>query len=108
LSSIAGNGIWNDILAKAGASNAFAGVTTEVFATVSKEQAAATQVDALVVVNYMNPDPQATVTKLFQQFPQWQAAKDKRSVVLSDSIYLGPSNAIAIDKIARAVHPDAF
>jgi iron complex transport system substrate-binding protein len=108
LSSVAGNGIWNDILAKAGAVNAFADATKETFASLSKEQAAAASVDALVVVNYMNPDPQASVTKLFEQFPQWQAAKDKRSVVLSDSIYLGPSNHLAVERIAKAVHPDAF
>lgn len=107
LSSVGGNGIWNDILTKAGAVNAFADATKETFATLSKEQAAAAQLDALVVVNYMNPDPQATVTKLFQQFPQWQAAKDKRSLVLSDSIYFGPSNHIAVEKIAKLVHPDA-
>ncbi len=108
LASVAGNGIWNDILAKAGGVNAFAGATTEVFATISKEQAAAAQVDALVIVNYMNPDPQATATKLFKQFPQWQAAKDNRVVILSDSIYLGPSNHIAVSKIAAAIHPDAL
>jgi iron complex transport system substrate-binding protein len=105
---VAGNGIWNDILAKAGAVNAFAGATKDTFAKLSKEQAAAAAVDALVVVNFMNPDPQATTTKLFGQFPQWQAARDKRSVVLSDSIYLGPSNHLAVEKIAKLVHPDAF
>jgi iron complex transport system substrate-binding protein len=108
LSSVAGNGIWNDVLEHAGAANAFAGVTKETFATISKEQAASAQVDALVVVNYLNPDPQATARKLFEQFPQWQAAKDNRSVVLSDSIYLGPSNHLAVEKIAKLVHPDAF
>ncbi|TCO60651.1 ABC transporter substrate-binding protein [Actinocrispum wychmicini] len=108
LSSVAGNGIWNDVLVKAGAVNAFADATKETFATISKEQAAAAQVDALVVVNYQNPDPQATVKKLFQQFPQWQAAKDNRSLVLSDSIYLGPVNQVAVEKIAALVHPDAF
>jgi iron complex transport system substrate-binding protein len=107
LSSVAGNGIWNDILAKSGAVNAFADATTETFATLSKEQAAAAPVEALVVVNFMNPDPQATVTKLFQQFPQWAAAKENRSLILSDSIYLGPSNHLAVERIAKLVHPDA-
>jgi iron complex transport system substrate-binding protein len=108
LSAVAGNGIWNDVLAKAGAVNAFAGTTKEAFVTLSKEQAATAQVDAVVVVNYRNPDPLATARTLFGQFPQWQAAKDQRALVLSDSIYLGPSNHVAVDRIARAVHADAF
>lgn len=107
LNSVAGNGIWNDILAKAGAVNAFGG-GTETFVKLSKERAATAQVDALIVVNYMNPDPQANATKMFQLFPQWQASKDKAALVLSDSIYLGPSNDLAVEKIAKLVHPEAF
>jgi iron complex transport system substrate-binding protein len=106
LNSVAGNGIWNDILAKAGAVNAFAG--EEVFISLSKEKAAAAAVDALIVVNYMNPDPQANVQAMFKLFPQWQAAKDDVSLVLSDSVYLGPSNDLAVEKIAKLVHPEVF
>lgn len=29
-------------------------------------------------------------------------------MVLSDSIYLGPSNDLAVEKIAKALHPDAL
>lgn len=108
LNSVAGNGIWNDILAKAGAVNAFADAGEEVFISLSKEKAAAAQVDALVVINYMNPDPQANVKGMFNLFPQWQAAEDDVSLVLSDSIYLGPSNDLAVEKIAKLVHPDVF
>ena len=33
----------------------------------------------------------------------WNASKTKNYTVVSDSVYLGPLNAIAIEKIAEAV-----
>ncbi|MBB4909486.1 ABC transporter substrate-binding protein [Actinophytocola algeriensis] len=107
-SSVGDNGIWNDIMAKAGVTNAFAGASENMFTNPSKEQVAKADIDALVVVNYQSPDSDADAQALFDQFPQWDAAKDKRYVVLSDSIYLGPSNAVAVEEIAKAFHPDAF
>lgn len=106
LSAVGGNGIWNDIFAKAGAENVF-GDVSDMFANVSKEQVAAADVDALVVVNYMSKDPDADARKLLDRFPQWDAARNDRYVVLSDSVYLGPSNDLAVEKIAAAVHPEA-
>ncbi len=107
-SSVGDNGIWNDIMAKAGVTNAFAGASENMFANPSKEQVAKTDIDALIIVNYMSADPDADAKKLFDQFPQWDAAKNNRYVVLSDSIYLGPSNAIAVEEMAKAFHPDVF
>jgi iron complex transport system substrate-binding protein len=107
-SSVGDNGIWNDIMARAGATNVFSGASDSMFANPSKEQVAKTDIEALIVVNYQSPDSDADAKALFDQFPQWEAAKDKRYVVLSDSIYLGPSNATAVEEIAKAFHPDAF
>ncbi|MFE9859150.1 ABC transporter substrate-binding protein [Streptomyces sp. NPDC005780] len=107
-SSVAAHGIYNDILAKAGGSNAFASASKTSFADLSKEKAAATDVDALVVVSYNDPAPTAYAKKLLKEFPQWPAAKKNKFVVLSDSMYLGPSNDMAVEKIARMLHPDAF
>ncbi|RZU21800.1 ABC transporter substrate-binding protein [Streptomyces sp. BK239] len=107
-SSIAAHGIWNDILAKAGGSNAFSSASKTAFADLSKEKVAAEQVDALVVISYNDPNPEAYARKLLKEFPQWPAAKNKRSLVLSDSIYLGPSNDLAVEKIAKMLHPGAF
>ncbi|MFF6975618.1 MULTISPECIES: ABC transporter substrate-binding protein [Streptomyces] len=104
-SSVAAHGIWNDILAKAGGSNAFATASKTAFADLSKEKVAAEQVDALVVISYNDPDPEAYARKLLKEFPQWPAAKNKRSLVLSDSIYLGPSNDLAVAEIAKMLHP---
>ncbi|NUU21809.1 MAG: ABC transporter substrate-binding protein [Streptomycetaceae bacterium] len=107
-SSIGGDGIWNDVIGKAGGVNAFAGVTKELFANLSSEQVAAAQVDAVIIVNWQNPDPAAEAAKLFARFPQWEAAKNNRFVVLSDSVYLGPNNATAVDRLARVLHPERF
>ncbi|MFF2007522.1 ABC transporter substrate-binding protein [Streptomyces sp. NPDC058195] len=107
-SAVAAHGIYNDILAKAGGSNAFASASKTSFADLSKEEVAATEVDALVVVSYNDPDPTGYAKKLLKEFPQWPAAGKNTFVVLSDSMYLGPSNDLAVEKIARMLHPEAF
>ncbi|MGH4031448.1 ABC transporter substrate-binding protein [Actinomycetota bacterium Odt1-20B] len=107
-SSVAAHGVYNDILAKAGGTNAFAGASKTMFADLSKEQVAAEPVDALVVISYRYADPDAYARKVLRQFPQWPAAKKKRYVVLSDSMYLGPSSDLAVERIARLLHPEAF
>ncbi len=107
-SSVGGTAIWNDIMAKAGVDNIFAKASDQMFASPSREQVAKADVEELIVVNYMSKDPNADARKLFDEFPQWDAAKNKSYVVLSDSIYLGPSNDLAVDKIAHVAHADAF
>lgn len=106
-SSVGGNGIWNDIMAKAGVTNAFGAATDKMFVNPSKEQVAKADVEALIVVNYQSPDSDADAKALFKKFPQWDAAKNNRYVVLSDSIYLGPSNHLAVEEMAEAFHPEA-
>lgn len=107
-SSVFAQGIANDILDKAGGSNAFENASKSTFADLSKEKVAATDVDALVVISYNDPDPAAYAKKLFKEFPQWPAAKNNTYVTLSDSMYLGPSNDLAVEKIAKMLHPEAF
>ncbi|QIY93219.2 ABC transporter substrate-binding protein [Streptomyces sp. S1D4-11] len=107
-SSVVAKGIYNDILAKAGGSNAFASASKTSFADLSKEKVAATDVDALVVIGYNDPNPAAYAKKLLKEFPQWPAAKNNKYVALSDSMYLGPSNDLAVEKVARMLHPDRF
>jgi iron complex transport system substrate-binding protein len=105
-SSVVAKGIYNDILAKAGGSNAFENASKTSFADLSKEKVAATDVDALVVIAYNDPNPAAYAKKLLKEFPQWPAAKNNAYVTLSDSMYLGPSNDLAVEKIAKMLHPD--
>ncbi|MFF6995794.1 ABC transporter substrate-binding protein [Streptomyces sp. NPDC008313] len=100
-------GIVNDILAKAGGTNAFEDTAKTLFADVSKEKAAATDVDAVVVIGAGDTDPAAYAKKLLKEFPQWPAAKTNTYVTLSDSMYLGPSNDLAVKRIAEVLHPDA-
>ena len=107
-SSVLANGIVNGILAKAGGTNAFSDTTKATFADLSKEKVAATDVDAVVVISYNDPNPAAYAKKLLKEFPQWPAAKNNTYVTLSDSMYLGPSNDLAVEKIARLLHPAAF
>ncbi|MEU6025718.1 ABC transporter substrate-binding protein [Streptomyces tauricus] len=107
-SSVVAKGIYNDILAEAGGTNAFASASKTSFADLSKEKVAATDVDALVVIGYNDPNPAAYARKLLKEFPQWPAAKNNTYVALSDSMYLGPSNDLAVAKIAEMLHPDTF
>ena len=107
-SSVVAKGIYNDILARAGGSNAFENASRTSFADLSKEKVAATDVDALVVIGYNDPNPAAYARKLLKEFPQWPAAKNDTYVTLSDSMYLGPSNDVAVRKIAGMLHPHAF
>ncbi|WP_328491586.1 ABC transporter substrate-binding protein [Streptomyces sp. NBC_00414] len=107
-SSVVAKGIYNDILAKAGGTNPFENASKTSFADLSKEKVAATDVDALVVVAYNDPNPAAYAKKLLKEFPQWPAARNNTYVTLSDSMYIGPSNDLAVEKIAKMLHPDAF
>lgn len=107
-SSVVAKGVYNDILAKAGGANAFENASRTSFADLSKEKVAATDVDALIVIAYNDPNPAAYAKKLLKEFPQWPAAKNNAYVTLSDSMYLGPSNDLAVEKIAKTLHPDAF
>ncbi|MFL4909778.1 ABC transporter substrate-binding protein [Streptomyces sp. MMS24-I2-30] len=107
-SSVLAQGIVNDILAEAGGTNAFENTAKTTFADLSKEKVAATDVDALVVISYNDPNPAAYARKLLKEFPQWPAAKNNAYVTVSDSMYLGPSNDLAVEKVAKMLHPDAF
>ncbi|WP_433732557.1 ABC transporter substrate-binding protein [Nocardia sp. CA-129566] len=107
-SAIAAGGIWNDIIGRAGAVNPFNRTDGTTFVTISREQLAVTAIDGLIVVNYRNPDIDGTAKRILEQFPQWNASKNTNYTVLSDSIYLGPSNDIAVATIAGLVHPEQF
>jgi iron complex transport system substrate-binding protein len=105
-------GIWTDIIERAGGVNVFAEANEEdVFANPSREQVAAADVDALVVKTWQHDEWDAAGTdaeRLLTQFPEWPASQDQSYVALAESIYLGPSNALAVEKIAQLLHPEAF
>ncbi|MFI7002572.1 ABC transporter substrate-binding protein [Nocardia sp. NPDC050175] len=107
-SAIAAGGIWNDVIGEAGGVNPFNRDDGTTFVTISKEQLAVTPIDGLIVVNYRSPDIDAAAKRILEQFPQWSATKTNNYAVLSDSIYLGPSNDVAVQRIAKLVHPEQF
>ncbi|MBK8436266.1 MAG: ABC transporter substrate-binding protein [Austwickia sp.] len=105
---VAAHGVWNDVLAKAGGVNPFddpAGAATVV---PQRAVLAKAKVDAVIFMNYRNPNPAKTVQGIFLAYPGWEASKRKRYVALADSLYLGPSNHVAVERIARLLHPEAF
>lgn len=72
--------------------------------TISAEAMAAAQVDVLAIGVFMDgEDADAYAQEIFDMYPQWNAAKTNTYIVVSDSVYLGPYNAIAIQKIADAI-----
>lgn len=105
---VGAHGIWNDILAKAGGINPFDDPKGAATLTPKREQLVKADVDAVVFVNYRNPNPAKTVNGIFLAYPTWEAAKRKRYLTLVDSIYLGPSNDLAVERIAKMLHPKAF
>ncbi len=105
---VGAHGIWNDIIAKAGGVNPFDDPKGAETLIPKREQLAKAKIDAVVFVNYRNPNPAKTVNGIFLAYRTWEATRKERYIVLSDSIYLGPSNHIAVERIAKMLHPEAF
>lgn len=104
LPAIFGGGIYDDIITRAGGTNPFAGRTDDQLAAVNAEALAAAKVDVLVIGLFTaKEDPEDLAADLFKKFPQWSASKTKTFTSVSDGFYLGPLNAVAIQKIADAV-----
>nr|CEL18531.1 ABC transporter (iron.B12.siderophore.hemin), periplasmic substrate-binding component [Kibdelosporangium sp. MJ126-NF4]CTQ98015.1 ABC transporter (iron.B12.siderophore.hemin), periplasmic substrate-binding component [Kibdelosporangium sp. MJ126-NF4] len=107
LPAIFGGGIYDDIVARAGGVNPFGGKDTAALAEINAEALATATVDVLVIGVYQaseNPDTMAA--DLFAKFPNWQASKTRTYTSVSDGIYLGPLNALAVAKIADVAHRD--
>lgn len=96
--------VTDDVIEAAGGVNAFAGRSRDMTSTLSKEQLAAAQVDVLAVGAFeAREDPAAEARKLFAAYPQWKASRTKRYVTVADGVFLGPLNAVAVEKLAGAV-----
>lgn len=102
-------GIFDDVLNRAGVVGSFQDSDLTFTSTIDAEHLATADVDVLVVGGFMpGEDLDAEAAALFAEYPQWDAAKNNNYVTVSDGVYVGPTNAAAIEKIARAAHPDAF
>ncbi|MFD9701400.1 ABC transporter substrate-binding protein [Lentzea sp. NPDC059081] len=105
LPAVFAGGIFDDIVARAGGVNSFAGKTNAELAEINVEALASAQVDLLVVGVYQESEKADVLAQeLFTKFPQWGASKSKKYTSVSDSVYLGPLNALAVKKIADAAH----
>ncbi|MFB9691235.1 ABC transporter substrate-binding protein [Amycolatopsis plumensis] len=105
LPAVFGGGLSDDLVARAGGKNAFAGKTNAELAEINAEALASAEVDVLVV-GLFQPTENADVlaADLFKKFPQWAASKTKTYTSVSDGFYLGPLNTFAVEKIADAAH----
>ncbi|MFD4636042.1 ABC transporter substrate-binding protein [Lentzea sp. NPDC058436] len=105
LPAVFAGGMYDDIVARAGGVNSFAGRTTAELAEINAEALASAKVDLLVVGLFQESEKaDALAQELFAKFPQWEASKNKKYTSVSDSFYLGPLNALAVKKIADAAH----
>jgi iron complex transport system substrate-binding protein len=106
LPAVMAGGIFDDVLHRAGTLNSFAD-DADVTASLSQEQLAAADVDLLVVGGFTpGEDLDAEAQALFEAYPDWAASRTGSYVTVSDGVYLGPLNALAIEKIAQSAHPD--
>lgn len=100
--------LYDDILAAAGARNVFAGADTEMTSKLNAEQFAAADVQLLAIGLFTADDDLKDLAgQLFSTYPRWPAASGNQFVPVADSVYFGPLNYLAVEKIAKAVHPDA-
>ncbi len=105
LPAVMTGGIYDDVIKAAGGVNAF----TQSTQSINAEQLAAAEVDVLVVGAFTPQEkPDQAAAEILKKFPQWKASKNKTYTTVSDGVYLGPLNALAIEKIAKAAHPDKF
>jgi iron complex transport system substrate-binding protein len=100
--------LYDSIIETAGGINAFAGRDVASAARISAEELATTDVDVLVVGrSFDGDDPSAMARVLFDRFPGWEASRTRTFTTVSDGVYLGPLNAIAIERIGAAVQSRA-
>lgn len=104
LPAVFGGAFYDSIIDAAGGVNAFPGMDFTDMGSINAEQLAASNPD-VVVIGLFQPgeDPALYAEQLFAQFPDWPASKSATYTSVSDSMYLGPNNAIAIEKIAAAI-----
>jgi iron complex transport system substrate-binding protein len=96
--------LYDSIIAAAGGVSTFVGKDSNFAAQLNAEALAAADVDVLVIGLFL-PDENADVyaEELFKQYPEWSASKTGTYTSVADSFYLGPLNAVAIEKIGKAI-----
>ena len=104
LPAVFGGSFYDSVIDAAGGVNAFPGMDFSDMGNINAEQLVASNPDVLVVGLFMaGEDAAAYAEQLFATYPEWPASKTKTFTSVSESIYLGPYNSVAIEKIAAAV-----
>jgi iron complex transport system substrate-binding protein len=95
------------IIEAAGGQNVFA--DQEPFFQASLEAVASKQVDTYLLLANSKEDATDQQQFLFSTFPNMQASKDRRVIVI-DQMFVSPGwrNADTVENLARQLHPDAF
>jgi len=95
----------DSIIEAAGGVNSFDGFASFAeSASINAEALAAANVDVLVIGLFMpGEDADAYAAQIFAQYPQWTAAQNNAYTSVAESVYLGPYNAVGIQKIADAI-----
>jgi iron complex transport system substrate-binding protein len=102
-------GIYTDLIARAGGENVFAD-QSEQYATISPEVVATRPVDLLFVMEWAGGGTaEEKAEYYFKTFPNAPASQNRRFVILTNmELNAGSGNALAIEKMARGLHPEAF
>ena len=104
LPAVFGGPLVDSIINAAGGVNSFPGRQFADMSNINAEELAAAKVDVLVIGLFQpTEDAQKFADALFKKYPQWAATKSKNFVAVSDSTYLGPLNAIAIERMSAGV-----
>lgn len=104
LPAVFGGEFYDSVIEAAGGVNAFPDRDFAEMGSINAEELAAADVDVLVIGLFApGEDPAAYAQQIFDQFPNWPASRSKTYTSLSESFYLGPYNAVAIEKIAEAI-----
>lgn len=102
------SGIFGDELRLAGARSAIDD-PAKTYETLSKEQVAASNPDAIIDLDYPGKSVAADRQFLLRTFANTPAAKHKRIyAVLYQRVNPGVENPLAVQDIARALYPEAF
>lgn len=101
-------GIFDDVLLHAGVENVFPRMSQNQAGSFSAEQMLLAAPDVVVLFANDSVDVDALRASIEEQYPDWPAVQTDSFVTVYDGVYLGPTNAIAVEKIARVAHPGAF
>jgi iron complex transport system substrate-binding protein len=105
--TIYGTGPWDAVLRTAGGENAIADLNVP-YTQLSSEEMASRDYDAILLIEY-DGNAQQRADVLFETFPNSEAAKNKRAIIVPyELLNPGVRNHLGAEIIARGLYPEAF